>query len=105
MKSQLFSLNLPGPIKLDVNAQVVEFGLWVKSQLLLAYLAGENRFMYPREILPRLLWAYKPQGAALTGLYQMISRLHKVIFSLNDCLHITSHTIQVNNLIYIFCTN
>lgn len=97
MESHQLSLDLLGPVKLAVNAQLVESGLWAKSLGLLAYLAEENRLVHQREILAELLWPDKPKGAALTSLRQAISQLQKIIPSLNNYLHITSQTIQFRN--------
>ncbi len=88
------SLELLGPVKLTVNGQLVESGLWAKSLALLAYLASEDAVAQRREILAELLWPARPKGAALTSLRQALNQLHRTIPCLDDHLHITAHTIQ-----------
>lgn len=94
MRPPQLSLELLGPVKLSVDACLVESGLWAKSLALLAYLASENTVVHRREILAEFLWPDKPRGAALISLRQAVSQLRKLIPSLDVYLHITTQTIQ-----------
>ncbi|MGB4321755.1 MAG: hypothetical protein WBJ23_00280, partial [Anaerolineaceae bacterium] len=59
-----FKLDLLGSVRLTVDGQAGQSGLWAKSLGLLAFLAEENRSPHRREFLAELLWPNKSQKIA-----------------------------------------
>ena len=89
-----FKLDLLGSVRLTVEGQAVQSGLWAKSLGLLAFLAEENRSPHRREFLAELLWPNKSQKIAYTSLRQALNQIHKLVPCVDQVLDITTHSIK-----------
>ena len=89
-----FKLDLLGSVRLSVEGQAVQSGLWAKSLGLLAFLAEENRSPHRREFLAELLWPNKSQKIAYTSLRQALNQIHKLVPCVDQVLDITTHSIK-----------
>jgi len=89
-----FKLDLLGSVRLTVETQAVQAGLWTKSLGLLAFLTEEKQSVHRREFLAELFWPNKSQKVAYTNLRQALNQIHKLVPCIDHVLDITAHSIN-----------